>query len=75
MFLYLPVEESLFSPVIGNYCSFGIRVVSINSDTVEDIEFISDVSVSKHLVFSLSLTFTLEQLDPVHLLNVIEDSL
>ena len=70
-FIYIPVKESLFSQELGSYCSFGMEVIEngvLHSK-------ISDVSTDENFVAALARKCTAGELDPVHLPDVIEDSL
>lgn len=72
MFQYLPFVEKWCTDDIGTYTTFGIKV--LDSDNSEVLS-VSDVSVDRAFVVDLCRKFTDTQLDPVHLLDVIEDSL
>lgn len=75
MYLYQTYEERLKHPDIGSYISFGIIVLTENNKQKKELFRISDVSVNKALVEKLSILCTKEQLDPVHIYDVIEDSI
>lgn len=72
MFRYLPIKESFFSDDLGYYISFGIIVLNTSGTIVTTV---SDVSLNKQFVSELCFDFTINQLDPIHLLEVIEDRL
>ena len=70
-FVYLPIKEILFTQELGQYCTYGIEVLErgvLHSK-------ISDISTDKNFVADLARRCTLGQLDPIHLLDVIEDLL
>ena len=71
MYLYLPVKEQLFHPDIGAYTSFGLAAFL----AVQQLAFISDVSTDLALVQDLSQSCTDGQLEPIHLQDVILNSL
>lgn len=75
MFRYLPIEEQLFSPYLGQYHSFGIAAFKICSGRQEQVAFISDVSTDKAFVEQLARRCTEAHLDPVHLKDVALDSI
>ena len=75
MYLYQTYEEKLSHPDIGSYISFGIIVLIENNKQKDELFRISDVSVNKALVEKLSILCTKEQLDPVHIYDVIEDNI
>lgn len=75
MFQYLPVEEELFSPEFGPYTSFGIHIFRITNAGREELGFLSDVSTDRAFVSALAGRCTQAQLDPVHLIDVVTDSL
>lgn len=71
--LFLPVEQELFAPYIGYYRSYGIAAVCLSRSYCEIPAFVSDVSTDFAFVSSLADLFTHSHLDPLHLLNAIED--
>lgn len=71
--LFIPVEQELFSPYIGHYRSYGIAAVCFSCSHCEIPAFVSDVSTDYSFVSHLTDLFTRNHLDPLHLLNVIED--
>lgn len=75
MWLYLPCKQTLFSPHIGNYQSFGIAVYRVSLRTPTRIAFIPDVSCDKSVVAHLARSYTFAQLYPRHLTDVVEDYL
>lgn len=70
-FSYIPVKEDLFSRELGHYISFGIEALEHGSLCRR----ISDISTDEDFVAALARKCTSGQLDPIHLLDVIEDSL
>ena len=72
MFLYLPIKESFFSSELGNYISYGISVI----DSVgNEIKRVSDVSLNESFVSELCEKCTTQNLDAIHLFDIIEDNL
>ena len=72
MYRYMLIEEELYSPDLGKYHSFGIIALD---NTGKVITFVSDVSPDKALVEGICNRCTKGQLYPIHLLDVIEDSI
>ena len=72
MILYLPYEENMYTDECGAYITFGIVVYDENG---HEITSVADVSVNRAFVTSLCDTFTKQQVDPIHLHDVIEDTL
>ena len=71
--LFLPVEQHLFAPDLGHYRYYGIAAVYLSRSRCEIPAFVSDVSTDYSFVSHLADLFTHNHLDPLHLLNVIED--
>ena len=70
MFRYLPFKENMHSDELGDYITFGIK--AFNPSGCETI-CISDVSVNEAFVTDLCRKCMDAQLNPIHLLEVIED--
>ena len=75
MFQYLPIQNELFSPEIGQYRAFGLRVLQVRDEQDEEVMILPDVSTDFAFTLRLASLFTERQLDPVHLLDVIVDSI
>lgn len=75
MFRYLPFENEMYSSYIGKYQTFGLRVFSSSDGVEQEIMLLPDISTDFFFVLRLAELFTRKQLDPLHLLDVIEDSL
>lgn len=75
MYRYLPVENEVVSPYIGHYRTFGLRVLRTGERGDEEIMVLPDVSTDFGFVLRLASLFTVKQLDPLHLLDVIGDLL
>ena len=73
MFLYQKFKENLSSPYIGKYVSFGIVVFYILYKQKTELLRISDISVDEEKVENISELCTQEQLDPIHIYDIIED--
>lgn len=73
MFLYLPIETTQFSQYCGHYLTFGLAAVEIFPYSAALVEFIADIFTDKKAVASLACCCTFYQLEPIHLINVIED--
>lgn len=70
-YFYEVVRQSLTTDELGTYVTYGIRV----STERTQITFVSDISTDEHAVKHLAERCTREQLDPIHLNDVIEDFL
>ena len=75
MFLYLPIETELDSPYLGRYHTCGLRVLRAEDSWEEEIKLVPDISTDLSFVLHLAELFTYQHLEPIHLLDVIEDSL
>lgn len=75
MFQYLPVENEGMSPYLDNYRTFGLRVCRVEDRVDEEIILLPDISTDFSFVLRLADIFTRKQLDPIQLLDVLEDSL
>lgn len=73
MLLYQAYSEKVSSPDIGEYETFGIAVFVSEGNSKKEIKRISDVSVNGEAVEYVSQLCTNEQLDVVHIFDVIED--
>jgi len=73
LFLYRQFEENIyFDEEIGWHTTYGIKVYDSNNMEVMSI---SDVNINESFVNKLCEICTRIQLDPIHLYDVIEDSL
>lgn len=70
-FIYIPVRESLFSRELGHYLSFGL----VASENGVPHSKVSDISTDESFVTELAQQCSAGYLDPIHLYDVIEDSL
>lgn len=75
MFRYLPFESEMHSLCTGSYRTFGLRVLLSQNRIEEEIMRLPDISTDFSFVLRLAELFTRKQLDPIHLLDVLEDSL
>ena len=69
MYRYISVSEELSSPYLGRYRSFGI------AGHWQVVCKVSDVSTDPVFVENLAARCTAGQLEPVHLMDIIEDAL
>ena len=74
LFQYLPIEQERYSPYIGRYRTFGLRGLQERRGRTEELMLLPDVSTDFPFVLRLAHILTKKQLDPVHLLDVIEDA-
>lgn len=75
MFRYISVSEELSSPILGQYHSFGIAAQKEVAGHWQVVCQVSDISTDPIFVENLAARCTAGQLEPVHLLDVIEDAL
>lgn len=75
MFLYLPVEHEMRFPYIGLCRTFGLRVLRSEAEVDTEVMTLPDVSTDFEFTLRLASLFTRKQLDPLHLLDVLEDIL
>lgn len=75
MYQYLPIQNEIFSPDIGKYRTFGLRVLRIQDGEDQEIMILPDVSTDFSFTLRLASLFTEKQLDPLHLLDVLCDLL
>ena len=75
MFLYLPIESEVNSPYLGTYRAFGLRVLRNEAGKDTELMILPDVSTDFNFTLHLASLFTKKQLDPLHLLDVLEDIL
>lgn len=75
MFCYALVEGDFWLPDFGHYHSFGLQVGSLEHGVYTALTTIPDVSTDREFVRSLARQFTACQLDPIHLMDVLEDIL
>ena len=72
MFRYVPFVTLLQSDELGTYSSFGINAVDSSGYVITSIQ---DVSAERTFVESICRKCNDYQLSPVHLLDVVSDSL
>ena len=70
-YVYEAIQQTLTTDELGTYVTYGIRASSEETQ----LAFVSDVSTDESAVRHLAERCTEQQLDPVHLENVIEDFL
>lgn len=75
MYLYLPVREALYSPYLGFYHAYGILCIHVGRRGLRRADSVADVSPSFRFAARLAVRCTLGRLSPLHLRDVIEDSL
>lgn len=74
-FQYACFKEHIFSEYVGGYDTFGIKVFQKTEDGIKCINSISDVSIDSDLTKVLVKKCNEEQLDPIHLFDVVLDSI
>lgn len=75
-YFYYPVPQKLIlQEEETEYVSYGISVFQILEGSAREIHLVSDVSLDRDFAFTLAHRCTVKQLAPVHLLDVIQDTL
>ncbi len=72
MLRYIPVPNNYESDALGEYISFDIHIINEDNDILLSI---SDVSTNENLVSDLCNLCNAGQLDPIHIYDVIEDTI
>ena len=67
------VESDLDSPRAGQYRMFGLRVLRSKDGRDEEVMVLPDISTDFIFTLRLASLFTRKQLDPLHLMDVLED--
>lgn len=75
MYRYLLNEGSFYLPDVGAYQSYGLNVVAEEAGAETLLSVIQDISVDRAFVEALAQTFEQQQLEPIHLPDVLEDVL
>ena len=75
MYLYLPIAEYGAEDTLGCYLTFGLEIYDTAGEQVRRLKTVSDVSVDAATACTIARDCTLEQLDPCHLSDVLEDRL
>lgn len=75
MFRYVCTPQQLCSEELGDYTSFGICAQEQVQGAWVQRSFVSDVSVRQQSAEDLARLCTEGQLDPAHLMDVVEDFL
>lgn len=75
MYLYRPHKESLYSPFLGNYVSYALCAYNGAVGAQSLLQEVSDVSTDFRFVSGLAQLCTEHQLEPTHLMDVVEDTL
>lgn len=75
MYRYCMNEGGFYLPDVGAYQSYGLKVVVDKGDTEIFLLAVPDISTDSAFVAFLAETFEREQLEPLHLLDVLEDLL
>ena len=73
VYTYRVVCQKLSAPELGPYTTYGILAARDLRGCQQVVQFISDVSLDRAFVEALARTAA--QLDPCHLLDVVEDAI
>ena len=75
VYTYRDVCQKLSAPELGPYTTYGILAARDLRGCQQVVQFISDVSLDRAFVEALARRCTAAQLDPCHLLDVVEDAI
>ena len=75
MYLYLPIAQRGEEEALGSYLTFGLEIYETAGEQVRRLKTVSDVSVDAATACAIARDCTLEQLEPCHLYDVLEDHL
>ena len=75
VYTYRVVCQKLSAPELGPYITYGILAARDLCGCQQVVQFISDVSLDRAFVEALARRCTAAQLDPCHLLDVVEDAI
>ena len=75
MFRYIVKRETLHTPELGVYHTFGVQVLETQEGSEKVIASVSDVSLDVEKITEFISLCNEHQLCPEHLLDVIEDRL
>lgn len=75
VYTYRVVCQKLSAPELGPYITYGILAARDIRGCQQVVQFISDVSLDRAFVEALARRRTAAQLDPCHLLDVVEDAI
>lgn len=73
MFTYKIMEETICEKEVGNYTTFGVCIY--NDETTESIVTIHDVFLQKQKAEEFVNKCNALNLDPIHIFDVIEDTI
>lgn len=73
IYQYLAVEQTLFNCELGRYTAFGIAAQKRAPDGWRQIAFVPDICTNTQQAQRLAQLCTQGQLEPIHLMDVIED--
>lgn len=75
MYLYLPIAEYGVEDTLGCYLTFGLEIYETAGEQIRRLKTVSDVSLDAATACAIARDCTLEQLEPCHLYDVLEDHL
>ena len=73
--MYLPIAQCGEEETLGCYLTFGLEIYETAGEQVRRLKTVSDVSADAATVCAIARDCTLEQLEPCHLYDVLEDRL
>lgn len=72
MFRYLPVETEEISACAGQYKTFGLQVLRSGPEGEQELMILPGVSTDFEFTLRLASLLTRKQLEPLHLLDLLE---
>ena len=69
------MAETMCDPLLGKYRTYGIQANGKTEEGWEPVQVVHDVSTELQFAERLSDLFSLHQLSPIHLRDVVEDML
>ena len=72
---YQPIKTSQFHPDLGFYITYGLQLYQNENGILIPLIILADVSTDQDFVENLALTFTINQLSPLHLHDAILDAM
>lgn len=75
MYKYFVKKETTNNPEIGIYTSYGIKITFVDKQKTKNIQYIPDVFLDENLANKFADLCTINNLEPVHIYDVIEDAL
>ena len=72
---YQPIKTSQFHPDTGFYITYGLQLYQNENGILIPLIILPDISTNLDFVENLALTFTVNQLSPLHLYDAVLDAM